>query len=70
VSKVTLVTKEHTWYTLTSKWILGKKLGITMIQLTDHMKLKNKENHTMDVSVFRMGNKIIMGGRWREGPGW
>ena len=35
------VTK-HTWYVLTYKWILGKKLGIPMIQLTDHMKLKKK----------------------------
>ena len=36
------VTKEHTCCVLTDKWILGKKLGIPMIQLTDHMKLKKK----------------------------
>ena len=27
--------KEHTWYVLTDKWILGKECGIPMIQLTD-----------------------------------
>ena len=37
------VTKEHTWYGLTDKWILGKKLRIPTIQHTDHMKLKKKE---------------------------
>jgi hypothetical protein len=26
--------KEHTWYALTDKWILGKKLRIPTIQLT------------------------------------
>jgi hypothetical protein len=41
------VIKEHTWYVLTNKWILvKKKLGILMIQLTDHMKPKKKEDHT------------------------
>jgi hypothetical protein len=41
-----LVTKEHTWYVLTDKCILAKKmLGKPMIQLTDHMKTKKKENH-------------------------
>ena len=40
------VTKEHTWYVLIDKWILGKKLGIPMIQLTDHMKHKKKEDQS------------------------
>ena len=34
------ITKEHTWYALTYKWILALKLRIPKIQLTDHMKLK------------------------------
>jgi hypothetical protein len=39
--------KEHKWYVLTDKWTLAKnKLGIPMVQLTDHMKLKKKEEHT------------------------
>jgi hypothetical protein len=37
------MTKEHTWYVLTDKWILAQKLGISKIQFTDHMKLKKKE---------------------------
>ena len=58
------VTKEHTWYVLTVKWILGKKLRISTIQLTNHMKLKNKENQNVDASVLlRRENKIITGGR-------
>ena len=39
-----------------------------MIQLTDHMKLKEKEDQSMDASVlFRRGNKIIMGARGWKG---
>jgi hypothetical protein len=63
------VTKEHThtWYVRTDKWILGKKLGIPMIQITSHMKLEKKEDQRMDASVlFRRGNKIITGGRGWE----
>jgi hypothetical protein len=40
-----------------------------MIQFTDHMKLKKKEDHSVDASVLlRKGSKIIMGHRGREGP--
>ena len=35
------ITKEHTLYALTDKWIVAQKLGILKIQFTDHMKLKN-----------------------------
>jgi len=36
-------------------------------QLTDHMKLKKKEDQSVDASVLlRRGNKIITGGRERE----
>ena len=46
------------------EWILGKKLGIPMIQFTGLMKLKKKEDQNVDVSVLlRRGNKIIPGGR-------
>jgi hypothetical protein len=38
------VTKEHTWYVLTDKWISGKNLGISMIQFTDHIKVKKKKD--------------------------
>ena len=36
---------------------------IEIIQLTDHMKLKKKEDQSVDASVLlRKGNKIPMGG--------
>jgi hypothetical protein len=42
-----------------------------MTQLTDHMKLNKKEVQSVDVSIlFRRENKIITGGRGREGLGW
>jgi len=44
LSEVTQSQKIHTWCTLTDKWILGKRLEIPSIQLTDHMKLKEKED--------------------------
>ena len=55
-------TKEHAWYALTDEWILAQKLGIPKIQFTDHMKLKNKENQSVDALVLlRRGNKMPMG---------
>ena len=42
LSEVAPVTKGHMWYALNDKWMLAPKLGIPMIQLTDHMKLKKK----------------------------
>jgi len=45
------VTKEHTWYVLTDKWIFTQKLEIPKIQFTDHMKFK-EEDKNVDVSVL------------------
>jgi hypothetical protein len=42
-----LITKEHTQYALTDKWILAQKLRIPKIQFTDHMKLKKKEDQSV-----------------------
>jgi hypothetical protein len=48
---------------LTDKWILAQKLRIPKIQFTDLMKLKKKEDQSMDTLVLlRRGNKIPMGG--------
>jgi hypothetical protein len=56
------VTKYNTWYTLTDKWILALKLRIPKIQFTDHMKLKKKEDQSVDTLVLlQRGNKIDMG---------
>jgi hypothetical protein len=53
-----------TWCALTDKWILAKKLRIPKIQFTDHMKLKKKEDQSVEASVLlRRGNKIIMGAK-------
>jgi hypothetical protein len=42
-----------------------------MIQHTSHMKLKKNEGPSVDSSVpLRRKNKIIIGGRGKEGPGW
>ena len=42
---------------------LVQKLGIPMIQFTDQMEFKKKEEQSIDISVLlRMGNKIVMGG--------
>ena len=36
---------------LTDKWVLVQKLGIPKIQFTNHMKLKKKEDHSVDTSI-------------------
>ena len=57
------ITKEHTWYALTDKRILAQKLRISKIQFAKHMKLKKKEDKSVDILLFlRMGNKIPMEG--------
>ena len=44
-------------------WILVQKLGIPKIQFTNHMKLKKKEDQSVDTSILlRRGNKIPMEG--------
>jgi hypothetical protein len=44
--------------------MVEKKLRIPTIQLTDHVKLKKKEDQSVDASVLlRKGNKIITRGR-------
>jgi hypothetical protein len=64
LSEVTQVTKEYTWYVVMDKWIVGKEHGIPTIQLTDHMKLKRKEDQRVDASVLLSGgNNIIKGSR-------
>jgi hypothetical protein len=41
---------------------ISQKLGIHKIQFTDHMKLKKKEDQSVDASVLlRRGNKILKG---------
>jgi hypothetical protein len=61
-------TKGHAWYILTDKWILAKKNIIPMIHLTEHMKFNKKKGPSEDASIWlRMGKKIVMEGRGREG---
>ena len=58
-------------YVLTNKWILAQEFRIPKIQLTDRMKLNKKEVQSMNASIpLRIMNKIITGGRGREGPEW
>jgi hypothetical protein len=57
------VTKEHPWHTHTDKGILAQKHRIPNIQFTDHMKVKKKEDQSMDALVLlRKGDKILNGG--------
>jgi hypothetical protein len=57
------ITKDHTWYALTDKWILDQKLRIPKIQFEKHTKLKKKESQHVDTSfLLRMGNEISMEG--------
>ena len=57
------LTKEHTGYAVTDKWILAQRLRIPKIQFTDNMKLKKKEDQSLDTLVpLRKGNKIPMEG--------
>ena len=45
---------------LTDKWILAQKLRIPKIQFTDLMKLKKKEDQSMDTLVLlRRGTNAI-----------
>jgi hypothetical protein len=46
------ITKEHTWYTHIDKWILAQRPRILKIQFTDHMKLKKKEDQSVDTLVL------------------
>jgi hypothetical protein len=62
LSEVTQLQK-NTWYVLTDKWILARKLQITKMQFIDHMKLKKKEDQSVGASVLlRRGNKLPMEG--------
>ena len=56
------ITKEYTWYALT-KWIVAQKLRISKIPFAKHMKLKKKEDQSVDtLFLLRMGNKIPIKG--------
>ena len=51
---------------LTDKWILAQKLGIPKIQVTDHMKLKEKEVQKCGCfGSSEKGNKIHTEKIWR-----
>jgi hypothetical protein len=66
-SKLTGLTKEHTWYALTDKCILAQKLRIPKIQFTDHKKLTKKEDQSVGaLFLLRRGNKILMGSKYGD----
>jgi hypothetical protein len=57
------IIKELTWFALTDKWILAQKLRISKIQFAKRMKLKKKEDQSVDTSpLLRIANKIPMEG--------
>ena len=62
-----LVTKVHSWYEFTDKWILVQKLRIPKIQFAKHMKLKKKEDQSVNtLPLLRIGNKIPMERSYRD----
>ena len=63
LSEVTQSQKNTHGYALTDKWIVAQKLVIPKIQFTDDMKLKKKEDQSVDTLVLlRIGNKMHLGG--------
>jgi hypothetical protein len=53
----------HKRYALIYKGILAQNLRIPKIQFIDHMKLKKKEDQSVDTLVLlRRGNKMPLGG--------
>ena len=70
ILKEVTYSQKHTRYVLNYKWILDKKLRKHTMQLIDHIKLKKKEEQSVDASVLlRSGNKIVTRGRVEEGSG-
>jgi hypothetical protein len=58
-------------YLFTYSWILAIKYRIPMLYSTDRKKLNKKEGTSKDAGFsLRNGNKIVIRGRWRDGPGW
>jgi hypothetical protein len=56
------MTKEHTWYALTDNSPEAQDFRILKIQFTNHMKLKKKEDHSVDTSIhFRRGEQNTHG---------
>jgi len=54
------ITEKHIWYALTDKWILAQKLELPNIQSADHMKLKKKDDQSVDASLLlKRGNTNI-----------
>jgi hypothetical protein len=63
LSEVSLSQNKSHDNALTDKRILAQKLRISKIQLAKHMKLKKKEDQSVDTSVLlRMGYKITSEG--------
>ena len=60
------ITKELTWYALTNKQILAQKLRIPKIQFAKLMKLKNKEDQSVDTSFLLRRGKNTHGRSYRD----
>jgi hypothetical protein len=56
------ITKEHTSYALTDKWILAQKLRIFEIQFAKHLKHKEEDQSVVLHSFLEWGTKYS----WKE----
>ena len=63
-----MFTKEHTRYALTDKGVLAQKLQIFKTKFTDNMKLKKKEDQSVNgLVLLKRRNKILKNGATKCG---
>ena len=60
------ITKEHTGYALTDKWVLAQKLRISKIQFAKHKKIKKKEDQHVDTSFLPRIEQNTHGRSYRD----
>ena len=63
------MTKEHTCYALTDKWMLAQKLKINKLQFIEHRKLKKKDQSGGALVFLRKGTKYSQKQLWRQSVG-
>ena len=62
------IAEEHTWYAPTDNWILAQKLQIFKTKFTDNMKLKKKEDQSVNgLVLLKRRNKILKNGATKCG---
>ena len=60
-------TKEHTWYVFTHKWIFALNFTMPVIQPSDTMDLRRKEDRGIAASILHWGANRMRVGGWGIG---